>query len=243
MKIPVYNDVLNPEIWMNENKLNSVIRRNLLKISYDFYKMTELQVPIKDIILIGSSANYNWSSKSDIDLHIVIDFNTLSMNKEDAEKLTLALKDKWNGNHNIKIKKHTVEIFLQDITKRTHATGLYSILKDKWLLKPKKENVEVDKSLIIKKYNNLASKINKFLKANDSSKLEELMEYLYNIREIGLDKSGELSAENIVFKLLRSNGYIQKLKDKITNLYDKSVSIKEINAINEDIVRFRDILK
>jgi hypothetical protein len=205
--------------------------------------LTELQVPIKDIILIGSSANYNWSSKSDIDLHVVIDFNKLSMNKDDAEKLTLALKDKWNGNHNIKIKKHTVEVFLQDVTHKTHATGIYSILKDKWLLKPKKENVDIDKSLILKKYNNIVSEINKFLKANDSSKLEEIMEYLYNIREIGLDKSGELSAENIVFKLLRSNGYIQKLKDKITDLYDKSVSIKEINTLNEDIIQFRDILK
>ena len=45
------------------------------------------------------------------------------------------------------------------------------------------------------------------------------------MRQAGLDKSGELSSENLVFKILRNRNYIEKLKQEIINLYDKKQSI------------------
>jgi len=45
------------------------------------------------------------------------------------------------------------------------------------------------------------------------------------MRKAGLDKSGELSTENLVFKILRNRNYIEKLKSAINNLYDKSQSL------------------
>ena len=36
---------------------------------------SDLDVVIDDVVMIGSIANYNWSEYSDIDLHIIIDFN------------------------------------------------------------------------------------------------------------------------------------------------------------------------
>ena len=44
------------------------------------------------------------------------------------------------------------------------------------------------------------------------------------MREAGLDKSGEYSTENLVFKLLRSSGYVNQLKDAINNITDKNLS-------------------
>ena len=46
-----------------------------------------------------------------------------------------------------------------------------------------------------------------------------------NMRQNGLEKGGELSIENLAFKYLRNNGYIEKLKDTISNSFDKIYSI------------------
>ena len=40
-------------------------------------------------------------------------------------------------------------------------------------------------------------------------------------RKAGLEKEGEFSIENLVFKLLRRNGYIQKIMDIRRKAYDK----------------------
>jgi hypothetical protein len=47
-----------------------------------------------------------------------------------------------------------------------------------------------------------------------------------------LDSGGELSEENIVFKIIRAHGYLDKIKDNIAKTYDKKMSVKEI-AMNK----------
>jgi hypothetical protein len=61
-------DELSPKVW-DGNKIKQDIREQLLTVSQDFYNTTDLDAEIKDIILTGSLANYNWSNKySDFDL-------------------------------------------------------------------------------------------------------------------------------------------------------------------------------
>jgi len=38
-----------------------------------------------------------------------------------------------------------------------------------------------------------------------------------------------LSEENIVFKIIRAYGYLDKIKDNIAKTYDKKMSVKEIS--------------
>jgi peptidoglycan hydrolase-like protein with peptidoglycan-binding domain len=66
------------------------------------------------------------------------------------------------------------------------------------------EDIETAKKLI-KKY---TTKIRKF-------------------RECGLEKGGEHSDENLVFKILRRNGYLEKIKEMKDKLIDKKLSLKE----------------
>ena len=42
-----------------------------------FIDKLPFEVDVEDITLTGSLANYNWSSYSDVDLHIIIDFTDL----------------------------------------------------------------------------------------------------------------------------------------------------------------------
>ena len=224
MKVRIYNDILNPVIWDN-NKLNPEIKEKLLQIGKDFYADTETDAPLKDILFVGSLANYNWSDTSDFDVHVVIDFKDVDGNVELVEKLVNALKSKWNDEHDIHLKGHNVEVYIQDVTKENRSTGVYSLMQDKWLSEPKKENIQIDKEKIQEKYNDTVRKINSAIKAQDINKLKAIVKDVYDMRQAGLDKSGELSTENLVFKILRNRNYIEKLKQEIINLYDKKQSL------------------
>lgn len=55
---------LNPKIWEKvdgEYKMNSNVRRGLLKIASSFYDTIKVDFLMDDVILTGSLANYNWS--------------------------------------------------------------------------------------------------------------------------------------------------------------------------------------
>ena len=224
MKVRIYNDILNPNVW-DGLKLKPEIKEKLLQIGKDFYTDTETDAPLKDILFVGSLANFNWSDTSDFDVHVVIDFKDVDENVELVEKLVNALKSKWNDEHDIHLKGHNVEVYIQDITKENRSSGVYSLIQDKWLTEPQKENVLIDKEKIQQKYNDYVRKINSGIKSQDIEKLKTIIKDVYDMRQSGLDKSGELSTENLVFKILRSRNYIEKLKTEINKLYDKAQSL------------------
>ena len=224
MKVRIYNDILNPNVW-DGLKLKPEIKEKLLQIGKDFYTDTETDAPLKDILFVGSLANFNWSDTSDFDVHVVIDFKDVDENVELVEKLVNALKSKWNDEHDIHLKGHNVEVYIQDITKENRSSGVYSLIQDKWLTEPQKENVLIDKEKIQQKYNDYVRKINSGIKSQDIEKLKTIVKDVYDMRQSGLDKSGELSTENLVFKILRSRNYIEKLKTEINKLYDKAQSL------------------
>jgi hypothetical protein len=238
MNYPLYRETLCPRMWhMDEDgyKLDVQVRKMLLKVAADFVKKLkedhELNIKIHDLVIIGSVANYNWTDYSDIDLHIIVDFNDLDMTKNDAQTMFDAIKTSWNLKHDIKMKGHDVEIYVQDIDHVAVSTAEYSVLKDKWIKEPKKESPKFNKDLIKRKYNEYKKKIDDLIKNHDEVKLKKLLEKLYNYRQSGLDKAGELSEENIVFKILRAFGHLDKLKNNIDKIYDKKVSVKEIDIM------------
>ena len=113
------------------------LRKKLVDLTNDFLEDVPIKLPkIDDIQLTGSSANYNYTPKSDLDVHILLDFKKI----DEDEKLVKAALDGirfiWNTKHDIKIKGHEVEMYFQD-TKEPHvSSGLYSIKEGKWVKKP-----------------------------------------------------------------------------------------------------------
>ena len=58
-------------------------------------------------------------------------------------------------------------------------------------------------------------------------KIDKLKDKIKKYRSCGLERGGEYSNENLVFKFLRRNGYIQKLFDNKNELIDKTLSMQE----------------
>lgn len=224
---------LNKDIWDTDTKINDGIRLNLLDIAKSFYKSLDLNIPIQDIILTGSLANFNWSKKySDFDLHVMIDFNE-STCKDMLKKFVDEAKKNWNTQHDIKILGYEVELYVQDIAEHHESTGIYSLMKNTWIVKPEYHNFKLDKAKIeekatvfIKEVDAIEADFNKDFTDYDklSKRLDDVWKKIKEMRKSGLDTGGELSYENLTFKLLRRNGMIEKILNLKTMIFDKKHS-------------------
>jgi hypothetical protein len=223
----VYNSILNPDIWVNESEINPNIRIKLLEVANDFYKNSKLTAPIKDVLLLGSNANYNWTPTSDLDTHILIDFSMLEMPMAAAKELTGLIKNQWNTEHDIHIKSYNVELYIQDATSVNAATGIFSLLNNVWIKKPAKENIVLDMELIKQKYQDFVLKIKNAMADNNLERMKNVLKDVYDLRQSGLDRAGEFSTENIVFKLLRNKKYMDDLRDAVNQEYDKEISVNQ----------------
>lgn len=225
------HDTLNQDVW-NDDELDDEVLENLKKIALDFYDFLKIDAPIEDIWFTGSLANYNWSDYSDIDLHILIDFDKIDGIEYDFLKEYFdAKKNVWNSNHNIKIKDFEIELYAQDSNEIHTSTGVFSILNNQWVKKPNPLDPEIDRELLKSKIKKIVNKIEEIDKINDLEEIQEksklLKDKIKKMRQSGLDRKGEFSEENLAFKYLRNNGYIEKLFNKKRDAYDKSVSIDE----------------
>ena len=214
------------------------IKKRLLEVSNDFIESLGFEFFIHDVVLTGSLANYNWSQYSDVDLHILIDFDELD---KDSKKDSIALhsimkeffdakKNVWNEKHEIKIKGYDVEIYVQDVNEEHISSGVYSILHNKWVLEPKKDKPNIDDRKILEKGEEFGKKIDRLIQTPKDitiDQLEDLRKKIKEFRQSGLESGGEYSYENLTFKLLRRNGYIQKLLRLKTQLTDKKLSITQ----------------
>lgn len=226
-------DELNSKIWDNENTLNKEVREKLLATASEFIDFLGVPILVEDIIFTGSLSNYNWSKYSDIDLHIVADFNQFQDELLPLyEELFKVKKTLFNTDHDIKIFGYEVEMYVQDSNAAHFSSGVYSVLNNEWNNKPKKENVEIDKNLIRQKSNQWMEIIDTALESASDVTADDAIEIikkckdkLKKYRTCGLEKGGEYSDENIVFKVLRRNGYIDKLMNFENNVVDKELSI------------------
>ena len=228
-------DELNPKIWESPNKMSSKVRDRLLDIAYEFIEFLGVDVIISDVVMTGSLANFNWSRFSDVDLHLIADFEQFSEKELPLyEELFRLKKTLFNDKHDIKIYGYDVELYVQNDVEAHFSSGEYSILFDEWKNKPKKEKVKIDTELIKNKSEHWMKIIDEVIDNSDDKSLESGVESINKVKDklkkyrtAGLEKGGEMSDENLVFKVLRRNGYIQKLFDFQNEYQDKKLSLKE----------------
>ena len=229
------NDTLNPLIWDIDDKLKSEVRRTLLLNAKRFIEFSDVEnLKFVDVILTGSMANFNYNEGSDLDVHIVLNFDQISENKEfvgDFFKLKKAL---WADRLPIQVKGHDVEMYFQDSMEPHHSSGTYSLANDEWIRKPTKKIVNIDSANVQLKSADLMNAIddletnqnkNDFLRKHD-----QLKNRIKKLRQSGLDKSGEFSSENLAFKVLRNTGYLGKMVDMKNDYLTKELSLNEFTG-------------
>lgn len=207
-----YHDDLNPKFWKGD-KLKKKIRKQLLLIADTFLETVEdSKVKIEDITFTGSLANYNWGSKSDVDLHIV--FDDKDSGDVDAKDYLKAKAKLWKTEHpDITIRGFPVEVSPQGTSETHESTGIYSLKGKQWVRKPKAmTDPQVDHDEVKRTLDELTKEINRLIREKASSKdVEKFRDDLKKRRKTGLKKRGELDVDNLAFKALRKAGFIDKL--------------------------------
>lgn len=227
-----FNDELNPILWDENKQLKNDVRKTLLKNVKFFIEFADINnIKISDIILTGSMANYNYTKHSDIDVHIVFDFTQISDDVELVENLLKTKKKLWEKTKETQIKGHDIELYFQNKTEPHHSTGVYSILYNKWIREPVQKVIDVDVENLKQKTHNFINKIMELEKIKDSEDFllyhDLIKEKLKKYRQSGLNREGEFSTENMVFKLLRNLGFIERFFKMKNDFLTKKLSLNQ----------------
>ena len=116
--------------------MHKEIREKLMDVTEKFMDYLDIEFFINDVILTGSLANYNWSKYSDVDLHILVDYNETDYNLELLKGFFNSKRSLWNKQHEILVKGFDCEIYVKDVNEPHHASGIYSVLNNEWLVTP-----------------------------------------------------------------------------------------------------------
>lgn len=237
-----FSDVLTESILEYHNKLNQKlfdgevlrpeVREILLKNAKAWQKFSKIpDSVIKDVIFTGGNAQYNYTKYSDIDIHLVIDKKSLTGNS-DPDIIEDYLKDKkslWSMSRNIKVRGYTIELYAQDTEDKLVASGVYSLLNNKWVIKPVHGRYDFKHDDALKsKVAELKDTINNMIDRQlPESEFDIMKDKLKNMRKAALAGGNEFSFENLVFKSLRNEGILDKMNNYIRKIKDKELSLEQ----------------
>jgi predicted nucleotidyltransferase len=228
-------ETLNSKVWENSEDPKKAtmipkVRKALMRIAEEFIDDLGEDVFVEEIYLMGSLANFNWSEYSDFDLHVIVDFERYGKQEELYKELFDLKKKLFNDKHNIKIFGYDVEVYAQGASDEAHSDGVYSVMNNEWVHRPTKTHKNLDMSVLKTKIKSWTDKIDDVIEdaksEGNAESLKKLKDKLKDYRQSGLDKDGEFSYENLVFKYLRRSGHIGNLFDEKTKIKDKELSIE-----------------
>jgi hypothetical protein len=248
---------LNPKFWSKSGGkyiIKPDVRDILLKITYDFIDSLNVDIVFSDVVMTGSLSNYNWSKYSDVDIHIVVDYEQFQSDTYELyDELFRMKKTLYGLKHDITIYGYDVELYIENQSddRATKNVGRYSILNNEWIIYPTKENVNINYKSIENKANQWMKTIDDVLDTIENEDIDvakklikKQLTKLRKFRQCGIDKGGEYSDENIVFKILRRNGYLEKIKTAKNKLINRKFTLKESpQSVNQSLytnTKFRD---
>lgn len=208
-----FNDTLHPKFFNENNKIKDNVRDLLINIVNYFLKSVEEKIIIDGVTITGSIVNYNYNQYSDVDLHLIIDKNNYNSNTYETIKDNLNTKAKlWNYEHDkIKMFNHSIEIYFQEKSEVHSSSGIYDLLCNDWQVKPEKIKKDIDVEYLKDKFIKITNKIEHILSKNDPDKIDNFIENIKEYRKKGLQSEGEYAYENIIYKMLKHFGYMDKL--------------------------------
>ena len=216
------HETLNPVLWQN-GKLKQNVKDKILELIEEFQSTLDIPLIVLDINLVGSNASYNYTDKSDVDVHIITNYDDYGYPEELVQAALNSFKTNFNRRYDINYEGYNVEIYVEDIKSSPQSNGIYSILKDKWIKKPQKlKTVEIELEPVL---SNNIEMVQNALDSNSVKQVEEAINNLYILRRESLVAEGEFGVGNLVFKKIRNEGLLDALKDKKVELASEELSI------------------
>ena len=219
-----YHKELNSKLW-NGMELKPEVQKKLLAIVNAFLDFCYLPVRPKDILLVGSQANYTWTDESDIDINVIVDLHHFKDPK--LIKEFFATKKKlYKRDHDIRIYDIPVEITVDE---KNGSDAAYSLSRGEWVDQPVYHKPEFDGEKASDLADKWKDRIVDLVKDPDAKfkKLVSLKKKLKDWRADAVEDSDktEFHPVNIAYKNLRKKGYIDKLKHAMRQRVVKQLSL------------------
>lgn len=234
-------ETLNPSLYDEKGNLIPEVGDRLLRIGFTFMREIEgdLDFDLVDIVLTGSNASYQWNEHSDMDVHLVVNYND---NDEFKAKLADLARQKWNTEHDVKVKGYDVEVYVEDYRTPATSDGIWSLINSVWIKKPSKPGNEENEDATYAIYNEWRNKIYTLKNNYESGALSDpeamaevikMKKELKNMRQRSLDKEGTFGSGNLAFKLMRNTEVLDILTDIGKKAYDSSLTMEQLDESSE----------
>ena len=120
------HDTLNPKLFDTaSNKLLPEVREKIIQIVASFEEYISVPIKILDVQLVGSNVSFNYTDKSDLDVHIIASFEDLEADEELLQALYDVKKASFNKDTDIKIRGIDIEMYVQNVHSATISNGIY----------------------------------------------------------------------------------------------------------------------
>ena len=188
-----------------------------------------LPLDIVDVHLVGSNASFNYNPQSDLDVHIVVNFDLLDVDKEILTAAYNLQKAQFNRDYDISIHGVNIEMYIEDINSMTASNGIYSLYNKKWIKKPVKKSYPTLDQRFYDTLDRLADKMRKVVSSDDEVEITKNINMLYMMRKNGLATDGEFSIGNLLFKEIRNLGLLDQLKQRLKEVQSEKLTLEQMN--------------
>jgi len=223
MRAIEFNQNLNPKLF-RANSLRPEVKEKLIEIAKDFKEYCDIDFPIEDIQVTGSQVSHHYTEESDLDLHLIVDYDKITCDRE-LEELFDTKRHLYEREYDIKIRGIPVGLYVENQATPGVSGGQYSVIRDQWIREPKPFSGTVDTGLFKKHISTWQKTIRQVLGQNRVELAKKCLKSLRNYRKLGLKTTGEYGVENLVYKALRRSGQLADLSDFVDQEHARSLSI------------------
>ena len=233
MEIRKHNH-LEPKIWTTNNTLYPESREMFLSIAWAFIDNVRCRMgleiynsDVKDIFVYGSIANYFYNKKSDVDICILLDMDSVKAKNPERnveQDLTMFYYN-WAMTHHCNIYGRKVDISYEkvnsDRAKGHYRTGaMYSLIKNDWIYAPVIIS-DAEFHDITSKAKSIYKKIVKDYKVVKKNgfirdEIETLYKNIYHSKNTAHDENitQPVTPMYIAFRKVRNRGIIDRLQQE-----------------------------
>lgn len=220
-----HHSTLNPRLWDNQDLLPEV-RSTLLRIAKDFVEFIGVPVQVEDIVIYGGNANYNYTSHSDIDLHLIVDYSSVECDRA-VDELFDSKRKLYKEKYDIKIHGIPVELYVENL-ENTPVSSSYSVLNNHWIQPPNPDIPDWDHEEVARMVTVWQTILHHAMDTGRLDTCRSAMALLRQYRQAGLKTpEGEFSVPNLVFKSLRNDSTIHGIQTRIDHLHDQGLGLAD----------------
>lgn len=216
---------LNPALWTGAGQLRPVVAERLLAIAAAWQR--DALIPdglVSDVLLVGGNANYNYTSKSDIDVHLLVPLDRLGSPPSLVNEYIKTKTKSWSNSRAIRVAGYRVEVSAYANPIRADQ-GIYSLRQRRWLVTPRQQAVRTITPELRQQAGVYQRTIACLIRNNaPNASFETLLAELKQLRKAGLAQAGEFDPKNLLYKALRNSGDIDAIKTFLQARIDRQLS-------------------